>query len=145
MKRGQVVAITATGMPGGSGQHAPCWLALSGPYLDSSNSPSHSLSRFVATGRRIILEQPVAAQTTGAPTDITAGKNRVAVIDADGTTGRLTQFAADGEGNLTQVAVTTIRQPRTESGSSTGKGCSHKPTQRARRLGRRDLPVWRAR
>ncbi len=108
VKRGQVVSITATGTPGGSGQHAPCWLALSGPYLYSSNSPSHSLSRFVATGRQIILEQPVAAQTIGAPTDITAGENRVAVIDSNGTTGRLTQFAADGAGDLTQVAVTTI-------------------------------------
>ena len=108
VKHGQVVAITATGTPGGSGQHAPCWLALSGPYLYSANSPSHSLSRFVATGRHIILEQPIAAQTIGAPTDITAGEDRVAVIDASGSTARLTQFAADGDGNLTQVAVTTI-------------------------------------
>ena len=41
-------------------------------------------------------------------TDITAGEDRVAVIDSNGTTGRLTQFAADGEGNLTQIAVTAI-------------------------------------
>jgi DNA-binding beta-propeller fold protein YncE len=114
VKRGLVVAITATGTPGGSGQHAPCWLALDGPYLYSSNSASHTLSRFVATGRQILLEQPVAAHTTGAPTDIAAREDRVAVIDADGASGRLTQFAADEDGNLTQLAVTGI--PATANG-----------------------------
>jgi hypothetical protein len=114
VKHGLVVAITATGTPGGSGQHAPCWLTLNGPYLYSSNSPSHTLSRFLASGRQILLEQPVAAHTIGAPTDIASREDRIAVIDADGAGGRLTQFAADEDGELTQLVVTAI--PATANG-----------------------------
>jgi len=38
IKNDTVIAIAATGTVGGSGQHSPCWLALLGPYLYSSNS-----------------------------------------------------------------------------------------------------------
>ncbi len=108
VKRGQVIAVTATGTPGGAGQHAPCWIKLLGPYLYTANSPSHSLSRLVATGTNIILEEPVAARTIGAPTDIAAADGVVAVIDSLDGAARLSQFAVDEDGALTLVARTVV-------------------------------------
>jgi hypothetical protein len=40
----------------------------------------------------------VAAQTIGAPTDIAAASGRLAVIGADGSPARLTQFAVADDG-----------------------------------------------
>jgi len=108
VKHGQVVAVTATGTPGGAGQHSPCWIALLGPFLYTANSPSHSVSRLVATGANIILEEPVAAQTIGAPTDIAAADGLVAVIDSSNGAGRLSQFAVDEDGALRLVARTVV-------------------------------------
>lgn len=114
IKQGQVIAITTTGTPGGGGQHSPCWLAIAGPYLFSANSPSHSLSRFVATGTQIIPDEAVAAATAGAPTDLAAASQLLAGIDAGSNGGRLTQWTIDGTGALTTAAVSTI--PSTANG-----------------------------
>lgn len=108
VKGGDIVGITATGTVGGGGQHSPCWLALSGPFLFSSNSPSRTLSRFVATGTQIILEAPVAAQTVGLPTDVTAVGQRLAVLDSDRNSARLTQFAIGDDGTLTWAVVNGV-------------------------------------
>ena len=69
MKNGTVTDVTATGTPGGLGQHSPCWAVFVGPYLFTTNSPSHSISRLIARGRHIALVAPLAAQTGGAPLD----------------------------------------------------------------------------
>ena len=81
---------------------------LLGPYLYSANAPSHSLSRFIATGTRIVPDEAVAARTSGAPTDIAAAHQRLAVIDSDGVVSRLTQFVVNADGTLAQVAATVI-------------------------------------
>jgi hypothetical protein len=111
IKNGQLVALGATGsgFPNGPGQQAPCWITLVGPYLFTSNSPSHTISRLIATGRQIILDAPVAAVTTGAPIDIAAEGNWLAVVE-DNSNGQshLTQFRIDEDGNLVQVATTAI-------------------------------------
>jgi hypothetical protein len=111
IKNDAVVAITATGTVGGAGQHSPCWAALLGPYLYTSNSPSHSVSRLIATGSNVTLDASVAATTPGAPTDIAAADKRVAVVDVSRGVSRVTQFIVDDNGNLTQVSQVAIAAP----------------------------------
>jgi len=112
IKNGQATAFAATGTPGGAGQHAPCWIALVGPYLFTTNSPSHSVSRLVAGGANIVLDAAVAAQTTGAPIDVAAVGNLLALVESDGGgTAHLTQFRIDEDGNLTRTVSTPIASP----------------------------------
>ena len=94
---------------GSASQHAPCWLALVGQYLYSSNSPSHSISRFIVSGNQLVLDAEVVATTAGAPTDIGTFGNVIAVLDG-GTQTHLTQFAVDDDGNLQQLAVSVVNQ-----------------------------------
>jgi hypothetical protein len=111
IKNGQLVALAATGsdFPNGPGQHAPCWIALVGPYLFTSNSPSHTISRLVATDNGIILDVPIAASTTGAPIDIAAVGGLLAVVEANGQgQSHLTQFTIADDGSLVQAATTAI-------------------------------------
>jgi hypothetical protein len=111
IKNGQLVALAATGsgFPNGPGQQAPCWVTLVGPYLFTSNSPSHTISRLVATGHNIVLEAPVVAHTTGAPIDIAADGSLLAVVEDNGNgQAHLTQFRIDDDGNLAQVVTTAI-------------------------------------
>ena len=112
VSNGQLVAVATTGTPGGSGQHSPCWAALVGPYLFTTNSPSHSISRLVAAGRTIALDLPVAAQTAGAPIDVAAIGDLLAVVESNGGgQSHLTQFRIDEDGNLTQTVSTAIASP----------------------------------
>jgi len=111
IKNDTVIAIAATGTVGGGGQHSPCWLALLGPYLYSSNSPSHSLSRLIASGSNVTVDALVAATVPGAPTDIAAGDKRVVVVDGSGGVSRVTQFTVDDNGDLTQASQTPVAAP----------------------------------
>ncbi len=104
VRKGQLLAIT-----GSATQHAPCWLALVGPYLYSSNSPSHSISRYVVTGARVILDVPIAATTAGSPTDIAASGDVLAVLDGGAET-HLTQFSVDEGGELHQRATSIVNK-----------------------------------
>jgi hypothetical protein len=111
IKNGQLVALVATGsgFPTGPGQQAPCWITLTGPYLFTSNSPSHTISRLIATGQSILLDVPIAAHTTGAPLDIAADGGVLAVVESTGGgQSHLTQFAMDDEGTLTQTVSIPI-------------------------------------
>jgi len=98
-----ILTITGSGT-----QHAPCWLALDGPFLFSSNSPSMSVSRYVVYGRKIIQDEAVAATFNGSPTDIAYREGFVAVIDGAGAVSHLSIFKVDGDGNLMPRAVSTI-------------------------------------
>ena len=104
VKGGQLTALVGSGS-----QHAPCWLALVGQYLYSSNSPSHSISRYIVSGTHLVLDAEVVATTAGSPTDIGAFGNVVGVVDGGSET-HLTQFAADDEGNLQQIAVSVVNK-----------------------------------
>jgi hypothetical protein len=109
VKNGSVTDVAATGTPGGQGQHSPCWAALAGPYLFTTNSPSRSISRLIAGGRHIVLDAPVAAQTGGAPIDVAADSDLLAVVESNGGgVSHLTQFRIDEDGNLTQTISTAI-------------------------------------
>jgi hypothetical protein len=89
-------------------QHAPCWLALDGPFLYSSNSPSQTVSRYAVYGQKIVQDQAVAAKFTDPVTDIDAAFQLVAAIDGAGTTSHLSTFSKDEDGNLSLLGVQTI-------------------------------------
>ena len=109
VKNGRQTAFAVTGIPGGAGQHAPCWTAVVGPYLFTTNSPSHSVSRLIAGGANILLDDPVAAQTAGAPIDVAADGELLALVELDGgDASHLTQFRIDQDGNLTRIVSTPI-------------------------------------
>lgn len=109
VKNGQFEASASTGTPGGAGQHSPCWIAVAGPYLFSTNSPSRSISRLLAFGDNVVLDSPVAAQTGGIPIDVAARDRVLAVIErTDAGLSQLTQYRIDEDGNLTQTATTPI-------------------------------------
>jgi hypothetical protein len=103
VRNDSVLTITGSGT-----QHAPCWLALDGPFLFSSNSPSMSISRYLVYGKKIIQDAAVAATLNGNPTDITQQDGLVAVIDGSGTLSHLSIFKVDGDGNLSLKGVSTI-------------------------------------
>jgi hypothetical protein len=97
-----VLTVTGSGT-----QNAPCWLALEGPFLFSSNSPSQSVSRYAVYGQTIIQEVAVAASFAGDPTDIAVSGSLLSVIDGSGT---LSMFSVDQDGNLSllhAIAVST--------------------------------------
>jgi hypothetical protein len=102
VKNGALLALAGSGS-----QHAPCWLALVGGYLYSSNSPSHSVSRYVATGSSVTLDAPIVATTAGAPTDIASSAHIVAVLDGGAQT-HVTQFAVDDNGDLQPIASSLV-------------------------------------
>ncbi len=101
-------AFAATGIPGGAGQHSPCWIAVAGPYLYTTNSPSHSVSRLVAAGSHIFLDDAVAASTTGAPIDVATTQGLLALVETGDGVSLLTQFRIDEGGTLTRTASTPI-------------------------------------
>jgi hypothetical protein len=100
VRNGKVLTVTGSGT-----QHSPCWLALAGPFLFSSNSPSRTISRYAVYGQKIMQDAAVAAQLNGSPTDIASGEGLVAVIDGGG---HLSIFSVDEDGNLTLQAAATI-------------------------------------
>lgn len=109
VKDGSVTSLAATGTPGGAGQHSPCWAALAGSYLFTSNTPSRSISRLIAAGRNVLLDQPVAARIDGQPIDIAAQDDLLAVIESNGAgVSHLTQFRIDEDGNLTPTVRSAI-------------------------------------
>ena len=93
----------------GSGtQHAPCWLALDGPFLFSSNSPSHSVSRYAVYGQHIVQDAAVAATFAGAPTDIAYRAGIAAVVDSNGTQSHVSVFSVDEDGNFALRGTATL-------------------------------------
>ena len=109
MRNGQVLTTTPTTSFTGPVQHAPCWLALVGPFMYASNSPSSSLSRYAVYGQKIVPDLDVAASFNGAPTDIASGESLVAVIDGNGGVSHLSVFQVDEDGNLSLHGAATIQ------------------------------------
>lgn len=109
VRKGQVLTTTPTTAFTGPVQHSPCWLALVGPFLYASNSPSSSLSRFAVYGQKIVPDLDVAASLNGAPTDIASGDGLVAVIDGNSGLSHLSVFQVDEDGNLTLHGAATIQ------------------------------------
>jgi hypothetical protein len=89
-------------------QHAPCWVALDGPFLFSANSPSKSVSRYAVYGQKIVQDAPVVAQFAGNPTDIASRDGFAAVIDAAAGTSRVSVFKVDQDGNFALQGVASL-------------------------------------
>ncbi len=89
-------------------QHAPCWVALDGPFLFSANSPSQSVSRYAVYGQKIVQDAAVVAQFAGNPTDIAYRAGFAAVVDAAGTASRVSIFQVDQDGNFALKGVATL-------------------------------------
>ncbi len=105
VRNGKVLTTTGSGT-----QHAPCWLALAGPFLYSTNSPSMSVSRFAVYGQKIVQDAAVAATFNGNPTDIAGDSGMVAVIDGNGVVSHLTTFSVDEDGVLAPIATATLNK-----------------------------------
>jgi len=103
VRNGAILTTTPSGT-----QHSPCWLALAGPFLYSSNSPSMSISRYAVYGQKIVQDAAVAATLNGAPTDIASGDGLIAVLDGSAGSTHLSTFRVDEDGNLTLKGVATI-------------------------------------
>jgi hypothetical protein len=103
VRHGSVLTVTPSGT-----QHSPCWLALVGPFLYSSNSPSMTVSRYAVYGQKIVQDAAVAAQLNGAPTDIASGAGLVAVVDGSGSVSHVSAFHVDEDGNPTLAGSATV-------------------------------------
>lgn len=102
LKHNQLKTITSTG------QLDPCWLALSGHWLFTTNPISQTISRFKVGREKLILSASVAAQTLEPGRDIAALGKFLAVIiqnvietqNVDETQTYLSQYRIDKKGNL---------------------------------------------
>jgi hypothetical protein len=82
--------------------HAPCWNALSGQFLFSSDSPAKQLVRFLVSDSNVYLDKLGVAMLSGAPTDLAIVGSLLGVIDGgDGTNSDASLFTMDNEGELT--------------------------------------------
>lgn len=95
VKNGQLMKVLSS-----ETQHAPCWVALMGPWLYCCNTPSQTISRYRVSDNDIELAELIAAKTQKAPSDIDAEGGIVAVLETANGTAQLTQFQVDNNGNL---------------------------------------------
>lgn len=103
-----VLTVTGSGT-----QMAPCWVALDGPFLFSANSPSHSVSRYLVYGNKIVQDAAVVASFNGDPTDITYRDNLAAVVDGNGSASHVSIFNVDGDGDFALKSSVTINSSTT--------------------------------
>jgi hypothetical protein len=89
-------------------QHAPCWVALAGPFLFSANSPSQTVSRYAVYGQKIVQDAAVIAKFSGNPTDIAYRDGFAAVVDAAGGASRVSVFKVDQDGNFALQGVAAL-------------------------------------
>lgn len=89
-------------------QHAPCWVALDGPFLFSANSPSQTVSRYAVYGRKMVQDAAAIAHFAGNPTDIVYRDGLAAVVDAAGTASRVSIFKVDQDGNFALQGVAAL-------------------------------------
>jgi hypothetical protein len=88
--------------PFGNIIHAPCWNALSGQFLFSSDSPGKQLLRYLVSDSNVFFDKAGAAKLAGTPTDLYVEGSLLGVIDSgDGTNSNASVFSIDAEGELT--------------------------------------------
>jgi hypothetical protein len=83
--------------------HAPCWNALSGQFLFSSDSPGKQLLRYLVSDSNIFFDKAGVATLAGPPTDLDIQNGLLAVIDSGNgfSTSNASLFDIDSEGELT--------------------------------------------
>ena len=103
---GQIISMATGPTPfkDGSGNltHAPCWNALSGQFLYSSDSPGKQLLRYLVSDSNIFFDKPAVATLSGSPTDLDIQNGMLGVIDGgSGGVGNASIFDIGPEGELT--------------------------------------------
>lgn len=99
VKDGELIKLVSSGS-----QHAPCWLALQGSWLYSSNTPSKTLSRYRVTDNSIELVEEIAARSQkGLPSDMDANGGILAVLETDKGMAYLTQYRINNDGKLNLI------------------------------------------
>jgi hypothetical protein len=93
-----------------AGQNAPCWMTRFDKYLFTANTGSHTISRLIGTGNNIFVDNPVAASIPagGAPSDIDAAGDALAVIDRAGAVSHISVFDVNEFGELSAVRTATV-------------------------------------
>jgi hypothetical protein len=88
--------------PFGNIIHAPCWNALSGQFLFSSDSPGKQVLRYLVSDSNVFFDKAGVAKLAGTPTDLYVAGSLLGVIDSgDGTNSNASVFSIDAEGELT--------------------------------------------
>jgi hypothetical protein len=113
---GRIVSMAAGPTPyqdsSGNLLHAPCWNALSGQFLFSSDSPGKQLLRYLVSDNNVFFDKPGAAQLAGSPTDLAIQNNLLGVIDGgNGVTSDVSLFDIDAEGELTLRFAVKVASP----------------------------------
>jgi hypothetical protein len=113
---GKIVSTAAGPTPfkdsSGNLTHAPCWNALAGQFLFSSDSPGKQLLRYLVSDSNIFYDKGNVAQLTGSPTDLDIQGALLGVIDGgDGVTSNVSLFDIDAEGELTLRFAVKIAGP----------------------------------
>jgi hypothetical protein len=93
-----------------AGQAAPCWMTRFDKYLFTANTGSRTISRLIATGNNLFVDNVVAATipTGGAPSDIDTAADALAVIDRAGTLSHLSVFDVNEFGELSAARSATV-------------------------------------
>jgi hypothetical protein len=112
---GLIVSLAAGPTPftqGASIIHAPCWNALSGQFLYSSDSPGSQLYRYLVSDTNIYFDKAGVAKLSGQPTDLAVLNSLLGVIDGgDGVNSNVSLFDIDSEGELTLRFALKIPSP----------------------------------
>ena len=111
------IASTAAGLTpykdaSGGFLHAPCWNALSGQFLYSSDSPGKQLLRYLVSDTNVFFDKPAVVRFSGSPTDLSVSDGLLGVIDGgDGTVSNASLFDIDSEGSLSLRFAVKIAGP----------------------------------
>jgi hypothetical protein len=116
VSNGQIQSLAAGPVPfkDGTGAilHAPCWNALSGQFLYSSDSPGKQLYRYLVSNAGVYFDKAAVAKLAGSPSDLTVADNLLGVIDSgDGAMSNVSLFDIDSEGELTLRFAVRIAGP----------------------------------
>ena len=113
---GQIISMAPGPTPykdsSGNLLHAPCWNALSGQFLYSSDSPGKQLLRYLVSDSSVFFDKAAVARLSGGPTDLDIKGNLLGVIDGgDGTNSDVSLFDMNSEGELTLRFAIKIPSP----------------------------------
>jgi hypothetical protein len=113
---GQIVSTAAGPTPfkdaSGNLLHAPCWNALSGQFLFSSDSPGGQLLRYLVSDTNVFFDKAAVAKLGGAPTDLDIQNGLLGVIDGGmGGISNVSLFDISSEGELTLRFALKVPSP----------------------------------